>query len=99
MHYYVFVRRDIPIADQACQISHASALGGRDFGYPDGCNLVLLQVESREALLEVAKLLEENEIKFCLHDEPDDEIGPAAIATEMITEKRRKLSRFKLWAA
>jgi len=98
MYYYVFVRKDLSHADAMCQVSHASALAGKSFALPEGCNLVLLQVADKQALLKVIDLLKLKNIKYEFHDEPDDNLGLTCVATEGIYhEKRRFLSNFPLW--
>lgn len=54
----------------------------------------------KQALLEIAELLDTNCVRYFIHDEPDDNIGDAALCTEQITGAMRSLfRRHKLWAA
>lgn len=99
-YFYVFVRSDIPIEDQACQIAHVCAEAGKRFKYPEPTFLVLLHVENQEALCALAEFAKENRILTYTNFEPDDDLGFTALATEVITGEQRKLFRgFKLWKA
>lgn len=62
MHFYVFVRQDISVADQVCQVAHACVEAGKRFGHPESTNLVLLSVKDKAALLEVAAKCERNRV-------------------------------------
>lgn len=98
MHFYVFIRTDIPLADQMCQVAHAAALAGKWFQLPNNCNLVLLQVKDKPSLLAAADRLAETGIKFAVNLEPDDDMGETAIATQSIgAEQRKALSSYPLW--
>lgn len=97
-HYYVFVRTDIPLADQICQVSHASVLAGKRFQLPNNCNLVLLQVKDKEALLKVSDKLNKLEIQHVIHHEPDDDMQETCLASQVVPQdQRRFFSNYPLW--
>ena len=97
-YIYVFIRKDIPLADQIVQVGHLGHIAGRTFQHPTTTNLVLLQIESQKDLLDVGRYLRKTRIKYITHWEPDDNMGYSGIATEAIYGKQRDhFRRFKLW--
>lgn len=52
-HVYVFVRRDLPLADQMVQVAHVCLEAGQAFCVPRHCPLVLLEVADEPALRRV----------------------------------------------
>ena len=97
-HYYCLVRKDISLADQICQVSHASLEAGKRFKHDEGCNLVLLGVQDQSELLQVMQMISQNSIGYFCHVEPDDDIGPAAICTQPVTKMQRNLfAGYRLW--
>lgn len=98
MHCYTFLRTDIPLADQIVQASHSAIEAGRELQIPSHCNLVLLQIENEKDLLDTACFLLQNGIRYEMFFEPDDNMGHTSITTEALTDEKRKLlSKFKLW--
>ncbi len=98
LYYYCFVRTDISLADQICQVSHASVEAGRRFGIPEHCNLVLLQVPNQQALLDIQAKCKRNNVEIFLNHEPDDNMGfTAACTTAIMGSTRRLFSSFPLW--
>lgn len=102
---YVFVRKDIPLADQLVQSSHACLEAGRAFLPPPHTNVVLLAVENETSLL---KALEDIvPIKYEVFFEPDpiddgskNSMGYTAACTEPISGDQKRLFRkFKMWKA
>jgi hypothetical protein len=82
---YVFVRTDIPIADQLVQVGHACLEAGNRFAQPEGpCHLVLFGVRSEARLLDAAVWLNAAGIKCVTFFEPDDRLGYTAISTEPV---------------
>ena len=102
-YIYVWVRTDIPLAQQMVQACHASVLAGRDFQHHNDTHLVLLSVANEEELKSVAFFLESIKTKFQIFYEPDlfgeDEMGYTAIASEIISEDRRpEFYQYNLWS-
>ncbi len=95
---YVFVRTDIPIADQIVQSCHSSMKAGEYFGNSD-CALVLLQIKNVNDLHEVKKLCIHSDIDYVEFIEPDDNMGLTSIATKPINKNKGKVfSSYKLWS-
>ncbi len=97
-YMYLFVRTDISLADQACQIAHAAAGAAARFKHPDDCNLVLIQVPDLQALFAATWIAVQQGIKGYVNYEPDDNMGFTAYCTEPIHGSKRKVfSNYKLW--
>lgn len=95
---YVFVRTDIPVANQMVQAAHVCHIAGRDFKHPDNTHMALLKIKNEKKLLEVAEKLDKHGIKYSLYLEPDYPKGYTALATEPIYGKVRELfEKYKLW--
>ncbi len=102
----MFVRTDLPLADQIVQVGHVCLEAGGGFAIPADCRLVALAVPNRETLLACLDFCREREIACRSFVEPDsaDEIaaepmGLTAICTEPLINARRKyLRRFRLWS-
>lgn len=96
---YIFVRRDISLEQQLVQASHAALEAGFSFQKPQNTAfLVLFSVETQEKLLKIADNLEKSGVKSVLFFEPDDNMGYSALATEPISEEKRRIfRRFRLW--
>lgn len=84
-HYYVFVRQDIPVANQIVQVSHAMETRH----YTETHNCVLIGVPDESSLLEVSAKLED--IDHEMFWEPDFPIGYSALVTRPVTTKERAL--------
>ena len=103
-HVYVFVRRDLPLADQMVQVAHVSLEAGQRFCIPCHCPLVLLEVADEPALQSALQHCRRHDIPTHTFTEPDatDEqpnvpMGLTAACTPPLnTEKRRCLRRFSL---
>lgn len=94
----MFVRTDIPVADQLVQACHASIEVGARFHHPHGCHLVLLAVPNERALLTAVARLEWHNICFTLFHEPDNNIGNSAACTQPLdATQRRHLRKYNLW--
>jgi len=50
-YIYIFVRQDIPLADQIVQTGHSCQESGAKFGCPENCHLVLLSCKNEHDLL------------------------------------------------
>lgn len=97
-YFYILVRKDIPLADQICQVAHAAADAGRDFRIPAHTNVVVLAVADSNELAHTAQMLSYRDVDNRQVFEPDDDIGFAALATRIVNPEERQLFRhFKLW--
>lgn len=97
-YFYVAVRKDIPVADQVCQVAHACANAGESFPVIGGCFLVLLQVKDKSELIKMSEQLRGEDIQHYLNHEPDDDMGFTALATSSVMgEKRRVFRKYRLW--
>ncbi len=96
---YVFVRTDLPAADQIVQVGHACLEAGSKFDQPKApCHLVLIGIASEARLCEAAAWLEAAGIRSTAFFEADDAMGYTALCTEPVQGgTRRSLKRFKLW--
>jgi hypothetical protein len=97
-YFYVVVRKDISIADQICQVAHAAAEAGRLFQVPERTFLVLLAAADKAELLAMKERMVKHNIRVVMMDEPDDDLGATALATEAIAgDKRNYLRHYKIW--
>ena len=101
---YVFVRTDIPIADQIVQVGHVCALAASTFTVPDRCRLVLLAVDNDAAIGEAVDRCQQHDIRSVTFYESDAvengqaPMGATATCTEPIPwSARRPLRRYRLW--
>jgi hypothetical protein len=95
----VFVRTDIPLADQIVQVGHACFSAGLKCRTSDeDVNLVLLSMDSERQLLASLGGLNAAGIKYVVFYEPDDEMGHTAACTEPLSSMhRREFHRYQLW--
>ena len=97
----MIVRRDIPLADQIVQASHAALEAGFRFERPDETShIVLLSADDEQSLMLERDRLEAVGINCVLFHEPDEPInGWTALATRPITDtgERRLLRKQALW--
>lgn len=103
---YVFVRTDLPLADQIVQAGHACLEAGSAFPLPACCRLIVLAAANREALCARLEFCRERGIRFRAFFEPDpvdgdiEPMGLAALCTEPVSHaQRRHFRRFRLWLA
>jgi hypothetical protein len=97
-YLYVFIRTDIPVRDQLCQVGHSCAHAGKLFKHPDETHIVLLKVKNEKALTKAAYLCAAHDIKFTMFYEPDDQMGHTSLATETIYGNLREVfSEYKTW--
>lgn len=99
-YVYTFIRTDLPIEQQIVQATHSALEAGRDLGKPETTShLILLEAKSEDALLRIADQLKQQDIRFSLFFEPDDNRGYTSLTTEPITdnEKRRYFSKHSLY--
>lgn len=99
-YVYVFVRQDIPLAQQLVQAGHAAFEAGLRFHSPDLpiSSLIALSAPDRKALLRAAHKLRHLGIAHHIFFEPDFEMGESALATEPLFGKARDpLRGYPLW--
>ncbi len=104
-HVYVFVRRDLPIADQMVQAAHVCLEAGQRFCVPCHCPLVLLQVADEPALHRALQHCRRYDIATHTFTEPDateefpqTPMGLTAACTPPLnTAQRRRMRPFTLW--
>ena len=102
-YVYVFIRRDLPLADQIVQTAHATQESGAKFGCPENCHMVLCGVKNQNALLNVADLASFNNIQYSMFYEPDsadDEtpMGNTALCTQPIYGEQCKIfKKYQIW--
>lgn len=99
---YVFIRKDIPLAAQLVQSSHATLeLGIRlpEHKKPQKVSsLIMLSIKDEEKLLQTKDELDERGIQNYMFYEPDYNMGYTAICTEPIyLDDRRYFKKFQLW--
>ncbi len=97
---YVFVRTDIPLADQIVQVGHVCLEAGNQFPQPEKpSHLVLLAVSSQAKLLDAASKIGLTGRSYIVFFEPDNDLGFTAICTGPLAGKlRRMYRRYPLWA-
>ncbi len=102
-YVYIFVRQDLPLAQQIVQSNHASIMMSAEAVWASmpPPSIVLIGVPDRVALLDAGRWLEENMIDSRWWFEPDFDYGITAIATVPIDDpdERECLAHFKLWTA
>lgn len=92
---YMFIRTDLSAPQQIVQASHAALEAGDRFG--PHSHLVLIGMESEQALLKAVSTLEEHGIRTQTFFEPDHNTGYTASCTEPLAGDRRKpLRKFPL---
>ena len=90
----------MPIEQQIVQAAHSALEAGRELGTPPNTtHLILLETKSEAALLRIADQLQEQNIRYHLFFEPDDNRGYTSLTTEPLTnnEKRRYFSKHSLY--
>ena len=90
-YYYVAVRKDIPIEDALCQISHASIDAGREFRVPKDTYVCVLQVPSEHALLYLSRQLHRAGVDHLLQHEPDASMGYTSLISVPLAGEARKV--------
>lgn len=95
---FIAVRNDLPPAVAGVQACHAvaRAVAGRELA--DDTHFVLVGVPSQDALLKLANQLDYDGQPYALFDEPDDNLGPTALATPPGSKAAgKRFSRWPLW--
>lgn len=94
----MFIRTDIPIADQMVQVGHVCYEAGLKFNANPHTYLVLCSVHNEKELLAVEESLGCHNIESHKFYEPDDDMGYTALCSEPINGAKRKLFRkYRLW--
>jgi peptidyl-tRNA hydrolase len=103
----VFIRTDIPLAQQIVQANHATLHAGLLAGqsghsYKQTPSIVLLQISNETKLLQAHERITSAGITCALFHEPDDDLGyvpsHTAFATIPVTEEHRaEFRQYKLW--
>jgi hypothetical protein len=95
---YLFIRTDLPPAQQIVQASHAALEAGNRFG--PHSHLVLIATDSEDHLLKAAAHLGEQGIELETFFEPDENAGYTAFCTQPLHgEQRKPLRKFQLYRA
>jgi hypothetical protein len=99
---YVLVREDIPLEQQMVQACHAALEAGFAFSAPEQTSsLIVCTVPDREALLAAHERLARYGIRSEMFFEPDWDMGHSALATEPLTERKKRfaMSKYPLFRA
>lgn len=97
---YVFVRKDISLAQQIVQSGHAALQAGFRFQEPQAISsLIILQVKDQAELAAAFEDLSERGIQVEPFYEPDFDMGFSAFATEPLYTNRHRgyLAHYPLW--
>lgn len=94
----MFVRTDLPYAQQIVQAAHATLEAGFRFEKPEKTShIVLISADNEDELHNIAHYLSNKGIMYEIFYEPDNDTGFTAIATQPLHGQQRKpLKRFKL---
>lgn len=96
---YIFVREDLPPVVKLIQTAHVTHMAGARFGLADPdlpTHFCVFGVKNEEVLESVAWRLQEQNYKFEMFFEPDNEIGHTAIAVQSLIGSDREWFKFKL---
>lgn len=98
-YVYVFIRKDLSLAQQLVQSNHSSVEAGFRFKQPiETARLVMLEVPDVAGLQEAAAHLDSLGIEHHLFFEPDFDIGHSAITTRPVYgEERLPLRKYPLY--
>lgn len=96
-YLYLFVRQDLPIAQQIVQANHATFAIAIHYGFGIP-NIILIGVPDLAALHRVERKLKGCAIPHFCWSEPDYDFGFTAIATAPLrAEERGPLLNYRLW--
>lgn len=100
-YFYVFIRQDLPLAQQlvqSCHATHAMATQNHSCNTEEIPSTIVIGVPNQKALLRVIKKLQKNNIKFAEFHEPDFDMGLSAIATvPLVWSERQCLKDYSIW--
>lgn len=95
---YVFVRTDLPVAQQIVQSAHACHEAGNKFG--EHSHVVLFECPSEHKLVQISATLTDQQIPHTLFHEPDDDVGYTAICTTpLVGEQRKVMRKYRMYPA
>jgi hypothetical protein len=95
---FIAVRADLPPAIAGVQACHAVARAVAGKALAEDTHFVLVEVPRQDDLLRLADQLEADGQTFELFDEPDDQLGPTALATPPGDKRTgRRFARWPLW--
>ncbi len=99
LRVYVFIRTDIPLADQLVQVSHSCLLAGAAYKPNDKTYVVMCQVRNEQELIDMSILLEEFGVRYEIFHEPKNAGGKCLGWTSIATEPIEMIehSKIKLW--
>jgi len=90
-YIYVFLRKDIPLADQQVANTHATyhmALGRHDNSVP---NVVVIEIADEIQMNKVGNKVTNGGLTAFVWQDPDKEDGITAIVTEPLEDKNRAI--------
>ena len=101
-YFYLFIRQDLPIAQQIVQTNHATYHMAVSHPHTDKTaipSIVLIGVPNKKALERIIVKLRQNNIEHTPFFEPDWEMGLSAIATSpnLSYEQRAALRNYSIW--
>lgn len=97
---YIFLRTDIPLAQQLVQASHAALEAGlKDkHTYSQTSSIIIFQIPDEETLKKELQYIQSLGIECASFYEPYEDMGITAFATLPITEdKRHYFKKYTLW--
>jgi len=100
---YLWVRTDLPLADQMVQAAHAAQAAGAKWPVPPGCGLVLLAVSDKAGLAALERCAQAGigTIRFHEPDQTGPGTGPmghTALCSEPVPRSARRWFRnYRLW--
>lgn len=99
-YIYVFVRQDIPLAQQMVDVAHAAYHTGNDVDDFSGKpSLIVIGVPDEKRLTKALGKLNAARLISYTWIDPDNAFGPTAIATYPITrEEKQPLASYRLWS-
>jgi hypothetical protein len=92
---YIFIRKDLSMAQQLVQASHAALEAGHEFEKPHKTSsIILIGADDKDDLYKIGERLAKHGIRHHTFHEPDFDMGHSAIATEpLYTKEQRSVMR------
>ena len=97
---YVFLRTDIPLAQQLVQASHAALEAGLkdNHTYQQTSSIIIFQIPDEQTLKNELNYIQSLGIECASFYEPYEDMGITAFATLPVTEdKRHFFKKYTLW--
>jgi hypothetical protein len=97
---YIFIRKDLSLAQQLVQSSHAALEAGFTFNKPQQTSsIIMIGAKDQNELYQIGERLSKHGIKHHMFFEPDFDMGHSAIATEPIDnpQTRRLMRKYSLY--